>query len=828
MQRRKTILGTVFLAIFLFLTMALVVSSVVVYNDVRKDRFTDITNTASILQRYYDLTFHQRELSLLSLGLTLNNIESEEKGSKRLEFANNALNIYNDLLAIGFADTTGQLLTLTGTNLQDTLPNLAQMEETKRSFEQAKKSNSIVIGEVYYYFIVQDWIIPIRVPIRDEEGKLIAVNTSAIEYQKMVSNIKSFKFDPRYEVMLVNDQYNTTQLYYPLEADNYEKVLHRPADIFSDIQMSGDNIQFEAYNQFHGKRILAATLSLPELRHSIYVFVEDDIIWEDFLPIFRIILIIYALLSSGSLLFYRYSKRRQEEYEHRLELERDFSNFVIDRSPVLVVGIDNKGICQFANPASLELLNKNKNEIVGKRFWKEVMQIQENPDTNVFRQDLTVNNEEIAILWNSYDSLEEAKLKGKLWFGIDLTDLKEAQDLSRKQHANIKSLIESTNSIIGLFDKNKRLIEFNQSFSNYAKMTDNIDLFPGIDILEAMNRPESKVFEDFIGRCLKGERIAETLEYPTPDGVIHFLFNYNPIFDEEEIIGVSMYVEDITQIKKYQIELEDYNKKLEKLVSERTRDVQNKNDALKEANQELTMTILKLHDTQEQLVQNEKMASLGILSAGIGHEINNPLNFIKNGVSAIEVEIEDDNISISDPIKQYLSIINDGVDRASTIVKSLSLFSRTNSTFHNDCDVEKIIDNCLVITQNETKNRIEVSKKYQLEGQRIRGNEGKLHQVFMNLVSNAYQAIPNEGNIDITTEFQDERVIISVQDSGKGISKQHLKRLGDPFFTTKSPGEGTGLGLYITYAIIEEHGGRISVQSVEHKGTTFTITLPIG
>ncbi|MEP0127021.1 sensor histidine kinase [Ekhidna sp.] len=242
-----------------------------------------------------------------------------------------------------------------------------------------------------------------------------------------------------------------------------------------------------------------------------------------------------------------------------------------------------------------------------------------------------------------------------------------------------------------------------------------------------------------------------------------------------------------------------------------------KNKALQRNNEELK-------HTQKLLITSEKMASLGVLAAGVGHEINNPLNFIKNGIGALSKKLEGNK---DEELKSYFKIVNEGVDRATNIVKSLSHFSRRGPSTDEKCNIHEIIENCLLILHNKIRNKVRIITNFtKLEAQ-LKGNEGRLHQAIMNIVANAEQAIDDKGTIEITTLRRKKHMEIWIEDDGVGIPEENLTKINDPFFTTKAPGEGTGLGLFITSSIIEEHDGNIEVKSNIDEGTKFIITLPL-
>ncbi|MFN8208219.1 MAG: ATP-binding protein [Bacteroidales bacterium] len=236
---------------------------------------------------------------------------------------------------------------------------------------------------------------------------------------------------------------------------------------------------------------------------------------------------------------------------------------------------------------------------------------------------------------------------------------------------------------------------------------------------------------------------------------------------------------------------------------------------------------IKLKETQQHLVHSEKMASLGVLAAGVAHEINNPLNFIQGGTLGMESYMEENCKDHLHEIKPFLDGIQVGIKRASDIVTSLNHYSRRDDLPCSDCDIRTIIDNCLVMMQAELKGRVEVIRDYNPDQEYVYCNEGRLYQVFLNILTNASHAISGEGTITIATRVANGQFKTFITDTGCGIPEDILPRITDPFFTTKDPGKGTGLGLSITYNIIQEYKGSMSIESLVDKGTCISVTLPL-
>ncbi|MFY0600839.1 MAG: GHKL domain-containing protein [Cyclobacteriaceae bacterium] len=275
---------------------------------------------------------------------------------------------------------------------------------------------------------------------------------------------------------------------------------------------------------------------------------------------------------------------------------------------------------------------------------------------------------------------------------------------------------------------------------------------------------------------------------------------------------------------------------------------------------ELNDAIQSLKSAQSQLVHSEKMASLGQLTAGIAHEINNPINFISSGMVSIKMSIEslreiveeysrlDDGDNpeevlesirelkedheydeMMEELDELIKDVNYGVTRTIEIVKGLRVFSRLDEEEVKTANINENIDATLTLLRNKTKNKVKVSKFYEDKMADIECYPGQLNQVFMNILNNAVQAMPEDkkdAEITIYTEEAKEEVIIRIKDNGMGIPDEIKSRIWEPFFTTKAVGEGTGLGMSITYGIIEKHGGRVELTSKVGEGTEFAITLP--
>jgi signal transduction histidine kinase len=299
----------------------------------------------------------------------------------------------------------------------------------------------------------------------------------------------------------------------------------------------------------------------------------------------------------------------------------------------------------------------------------------------------------------------------------------------------------------------------------------------------------------------------------------------------------------------------DQNIVLERKVSERTEELQSSNNNLSQA-------LRDLQDTQSQLVEAEKMASLGQLTAGIAHEINNPINFVKSNIKPLQLDIKDlmevideynklhsaDAGSVPaqlqqiEKLKKQIDIeyvrteidslmkgIQDGAERTAEIVLGLRNFSRLDESEIKTVDIHEGLDSTLVLLKNQVPANVRIVKDFQARGQ-IECLPGKLNQVFMNIMNNGLQAIkekPDQGQEELRVSTRDigNQIEIRIKDSGMGMTEEVKHRIFDPFFTTKDVGQGTGLGLSIVFKIIQRHEGRIEVVSSPGNGAEFIITL---
>ena len=225
---------------------------------------------------------------------------------------------------------------------------------------------------------------------------------------------------------------------------------------------------------------------------------------------------------------------------------------------------------------------------------------------------------------------------------------------------------------------------------------------------------------------------------------------------------------------------------------------------------------------EEQMVQTEKLTSLGLLAAGVAHEVNTPLAVISNYIQMLAKQLPS-----GDPRHQLIDKVVKQTFRASEIVNNLLNFSRTGAAEFTEVNLNTVVEETLSLVAHPFRTaRVQVSRNMQRELPPMLGSNNKLQQVFLNLFMNARDAMPSGGMVEVRTASHNGSVEIEITDTGSGIPNEDLHRIFDPFFTTKSSGRGTGLGLSVSYGIIKEHSGKIDVRSTQGKGTSFRLEFP--
>lgn len=441
--------------------------------------------------------------------------------------------------------------------------------------------------------------------------------------------------------------------------------------------------------------------------------------------------------------------------------------------------------------------------------------------------------------------------------------LEQAEELIRTnlELEKLSIVAEQTTNAIIIIKKDGKIEWVNDGFSRLTGFTLNefVKKF-GNNFLNVSSHKDAELI---FNTCIQQkEPFSYSTAFTKKNGDKIWLHtNLTPILnDKREVEKLVAINTNITPLKLAEHEIIQKNIEIEEKAST----LQKQAEELQETNVELTKekqraeeALSKLKNTQAQLVSAEKMISLGQLTAGIAHEINNPINYINSSIDGLDYIVFDlkqmileyekiltelnsnkanslkekyDYSELINGFEELTSNIKMGVNRTKEIIHSLHMFSRIEDSMFIESDLTEILKSAIVLTSVKNKDHIKITTSY-ADLPKIECQPGKLSQVFVNIIVNALQAIESHGSITISTMLQlyndTEFACISISDTGKGIPTEIRSKIYEPFFTTKEVGNGTGLGLSITYGIIKKHNGYIDLKSKTNKGTTFKIYLPL-
>ena len=437
----------------------------------------------------------------------------------------------------------------------------------------------------------------------------------------------------------------------------------------------------------------------------------------------------------------------------------------------------------------------------------------------------------------------------------DLRNERRTEEDLAQTLSQLRATLESTGNGILVIDWKGRIANMNHLFSTLWNLPDRL-LQSGDDvaILEfaAAETRDPDLFRRRMSEIIDSKQTEDIIELH--DGrTVECLSR--PQYLGDQIIGRVFSFDDITDHIKAERALRESRDELEAKVEERTADLQSANRALLAERTRQEELIKKLAEAHTQLLQSEKMASIGQLAAGIAHEINNPIGFVSSNIGTLQHYVDDlfrvvavyeagenelseatrnaiatlkaevDLTYLHDDVQQLIHESADGLQRVRQIVRDLKNFSHVDSNEMEMADIESGLDSTLNVVWNELKYKADVIKEYG-HVPPVRCIPSQLNQVFMNFLVNAAHAIAGHGRITLRTGADDAWVWVEVEDTGSGIKPEHLDRIFDPFFTTKPVGQGTGLGLSLAYQIVQRHGGRIEVESKVGKGSTFRVLVP--
>lgn len=424
------------------------------------------------------------------------------------------------------------------------------------------------------------------------------------------------------------------------------------------------------------------------------------------------------------------------------------------------------------------------------------------PAANVFEDILTTRPPHIRILsYNVFEFFRKA-------IGVEERKL-------RNRTKEMETILNGIQDSILVITPDKEIIEVNEAFSKMMEHSrDELLGRKCYDVFQEASRSQYEI-------CDKTCPLSGVVRNRKPHQLIlnqtdskgqprYIEVTWYPIWEKDG--KISKFIEISRDITVRLKEEEVITKRLEQMVDERTR---------------------QLQETHEKLLHQDKMASLGKLSASVVHEINNPMAGLLNMTMLMKRILKEESPGRKelDKFREYLDIMEAETRRTSRIVSNLLAFSRQSKMELGRVGLNRLIEQTLILNSNLFKiNRIKVEKQLTQNLPELMGSADQLQQVFMNLVSNAVEAMETTGGgvLSIRTRHsvKDDKILVSLKDTGPGIPKENLPSLFEPFFTTKK-GKGVGLGLSVVYGIIQDHGGSIEIKPQEDKGTTFRVELPV-
>ncbi len=542
--------------------------------------------------------------------------------------------------------------------------------------------------------------------------------------------------------------------------------------------------------------------------------------------------------------------------------------WILESLAEAVCAKDKEGRYVYLNPAMQHLLGvKDISEAIGKtdfEFFPEDVAVTRRHDEKYLMESKRegISKEEILIepatgmlkwyqVTKSLLRNERKEIIGTVEVYRDITSKKESAEtvlqiqaeLVRKEAA-ISSLINSTDDYIWAIDREYNVSVANESAKKFVRDALGKEVEIGMTFSLMVSPEDVEVWNKYVNDALSGERVVFETKFMLPDGQLCYEeVTINPIKDfQGEIFGAAVFVRDVTRRKMIEEELQRLNQRLEK-------------------------QLVEIQRAQAQLIQSEKMNSLGQMVSGIAHELNTPIGYVQNNIDVIKQrfekitklyelsleaiscmnqnyledalrkfqEISDSEIPTAEALHQMAKRTQKlfdgciiGLEQMSKLVQSMRSFSRLDEA---EMKAASLIDglNSILLLLNHTLNekKIKVETDFQ-ELPIIDCYPAQLNQAFMNIIQNAIYAVEKvkDPKIFIAAKSKDGFIVVDIQDNGIGIPKEIHTKIFDPFFTTKPVGKGVGLGLSIAYNIIEKHHGTISFQTEVDKGTIFTIKIP--
>lgn len=521
----------------------------------------------------------------------------------------------------------------------------------------------------------------------------------------------------------------------------------------------------------------------------------------------------------------------RKKAEEVLRQERNMAKNYLNIAGVMILGLDKQQNVFLINRKGCEILGRKEEEVLGQNWFDHFVPnnlsgimktgfaqlltgetvILPNTEYPV----ITKNGEHRLISWHSTAIRDDSgEVLGTLSSGQDITEQRKAEDQLRLQSAALEA---AANAIV-ITDNTGTIVWVNNAFTEMSGYTRSEVVGRNPRVLRS-GLHNSHFYQQLWDTILSGNIWhGEVINRRKDDRLYTEEMTITPVKNKDgEIQHFIAIKRDITERKRLQQGLEQANL-----------DLAANSHKLQKTLEEMAETNRQLKEAQNQLLQNEKLAAIGVLSSGIAHEIKNPLGII----SLSAEELESMSHQLSDQGKSYLQMVKRAADRANNVIIELLNFARVSELKMEPIDLKDVINGTITLAQNSSKLKA-ISLTHQASDDKITvlADRILLEQALFNLLINAIDAIEKNGSITIKSYLKKSQTktdaVFEVVDTGCGIDPEILPRIFEPFFTTKEQGKGTGLGLSTAYSLIKRHRGSIDVQSKPGEGTTFIVTLPL-
>ncbi len=383
-----------------------------------------------------------------------------------------------------------------------------------------------------------------------------------------------------------------------------------------------------------------------------------------------------------------------------------------------------------------------------------------------------------------------------------------------------------------MLERHEELVQLQATLKNFmiaiVVVAVILAILGGMILTRSITRPVSRLSE--VTKKITAGDLTQRAEVTSKDELGELATSFNQMTgslqkSRDEIQEKNQELEaQNEELRATEEELRSAKEGLEYRVKERTADLEAANEELQATEEELRATNEELRETQEQLVRSEKLAAIGQLAGGVGHELRNPLGAIKNAAYYIKEKVAKSELAKKEPrVLQFLEIMDDEINASNKIINDLLGFSRVSKPSVSPTRIKRVIEDAL--SRLAIPENIEVVKKLDTELPEVEIDPDQIQQVLVNVVTNAVQAMPEGGTLTISAKEKEKFLEVEIADTGCGIPEEVRNKIFDPLFTTRA--KGIGLGLAVCKAIIERHEGYIEVESEVGKGTTFNIKLPL-